>query len=186
MDPWGVEFRTYRSQIKNLPDGISKLLYSITFPHHGKKTVVVKNKMAIVTASQIQDVPSELVESSCSTGYPEPIDQVLGNKLSNVWAQRQLIKGETGEMFETTETIIGGCNLFTSTGFKGLIIEIQDKVGPDGDETTEEAFKEKISGIEDLLRSINVTDYQLTTDCLDPANPNYLCDLAYQYVRVLE
>ena len=135
--------------------------------------------------SRIQD----LIENDCSTGFPESLDTLLGNKLTNMWEQRQMLRGDAGETFRTMTCIIRCINLFSSTGFKGLIIEIESI----GNETGE-IFNNKINDIKDLLKEISITEYQLSQDTLTEqtemnsieSDTDNLCNLAYQYVRVLE
>lgn len=181
LEGWSVEFRTYRCQIKNLPSDASKLMCSITFSHHEKRTVLIKNKLAIITASTSIDVPKALVTNGCCAGTPESIDSILSTRLSNIWTHRQSIKGEAGETFQTTGLLVRAVNLFTYTGFKGLLIEITST-----ENSTTEEFAEKVESIRKMLRGIGVMDVKVSDEFLDPSESNYICDLAYQYVRVLE
>ena len=92
--------------------------------------------------------------------------------------QRQLIKGDAGETLILDGLTVRLVNLFSSTGFKGLLIELQ------ADEAGE--FETKIAGIEGHLAEIRAKDYKTSSDSLGPDTSNEICDLAYQYVRALE
>ncbi|AJU27137.1 Srb2p [Saccharomyces cerevisiae YJM270] len=177
-DPWSIDFRTYRCSIKNLPADVSKLMYSITFHHHGRQTVLIKDNSAMVTTAAAADIPPALVFNGSSTGVPESMDTILSSKLSNIWMQRQLIKGDAGETLILDGLTVRLVNLFSSTGFKGLLIELQ------ADEAGE--FETKIAGIEGHLAEIRAKDYKTSSDSLGPDTSNEICDLAYQYVRALE
>ncbi|KAG0669442.1 mediator of RNA polymerase II transcription subunit [Maudiozyma exigua] len=197
-EPWSIEFKTYRTHIKNYSeDSRSKLMYSMNFSHHPRYNVIIKNKLGLLLSSdkinesvkerdtRIQD----LIENDCSTGFPESLDMLLGSKLTNMWEQRQILRGDAGETFRTINCIIRCINLFSSTGFKGLIIEIES-IG----KGSVEVFNNKVNDIKDLLKEINIADYQISHDTLTEQtdlNPiesdtDNLCNLAYQYVRVLE
>lgn len=181
MEPWSIDFKTYRSSIKNLPEGESRLVCSITFSHHEKKTVLIKNKTALVTTSAPQDVPRALVDNLCCGETPDSIDSILVTRLSNIWTQRQSIKGEAGETFETTGLLIRAVNLFSYTGFKGLLIELNSAKNA----TTEE-FRVSVEKVRLLLQEIGMKDVKISGELLNPTKSNYISDLAYQYVRVLE
>ena len=92
--------------------------------------------------------------------------------------QRQLIKGDAGETLILDGLTVRLVNLFSSTGFKGLLIELQ------ADEEGE--FKAKVAGIEACLTGIHAKDYKTSSDSLSPEAQNEICDLAYQYVCALE
>ncbi|QID88025.1 mediator of RNA polymerase II transcription subunit [Saccharomyces pastorianus] len=135
----------------------------------------------MVTTAAAADIPPALVFNGSSTGVPESIDSILSSKLSNIWLQRQLIKGDAGETLLMDGLTVRLVNLFSSTGFKGLLIELQAG-------TSNEAanFEAKIADIEAHLSEIQVKDYKTSSDSLTPDSDNYICDLAYQYVRALE
>ena len=172
-------------------------MYSMNFSDHSRYNVIIKNKLGLLLSSDkindnVKDRDTriqDLIENDCSTGFPESLDMLLGSKLTNMWEQRQILRGDAGETFRTMDCIIRCINLFSSTGFKGLIIEIES-IG----KGSEEVFNNKINDIKDLLKEINIADYQISQDTLTEQtdlNPtesdtDNLCNLAYQYVRVLE
>ncbi|SMN18461.1 similar to Saccharomyces cerevisiae YHR041C SRB2 Subunit of the RNA polymerase II mediator complex [Maudiozyma saulgeensis] len=196
---WSLEFRTYRTQIKNYSeDSRSKLMYTMNFSHHDENTIIIKNKLGFLLSSDVSisnkitddNRVQNLVENDCSTGFPESFDILLGNKLTNMWEQRQILRGDAGETFKTMNCLIRCINLFSSTGFKGLIIEIEDITK----DCTNETFTTRINEIKELLTEITIKEYQISQDTLNDDEINtdsmnqtdYLCNLAYQYVRVLE
>ncbi|CAR29772.1 hypothetical protein ZYGR_0AD04560 [Zygosaccharomyces rouxii] len=181
LESWSVEFRTYRCLIKNLPPEASRLMYSITFQHHDRKTILIKNKLAMITTSSPSEVPRDLVDNVSSTNSPEPFDQILSSKLSNIWNQRQIIKGEAGETFETTDTLVRAVNLFSYTGFKGLLIELTSP-----EDATAEEFNKSVQRMRTMLEGIGAKDVKVSQENLNPSNCDYISDLAYQYTRVLE
>lgn len=181
LEPWSIDFRTYRCLIKNLPSDASKLMCSITFSHYERRTVLIKNKLALVTTSAPNDVSKGLMANGCCTGTPESIDAILSGRLSNIWTQRQSIKGEAGETFETTDLLVRAVNLFSYTGFKGLVIELHST-----EDATEESFKRDVEKIRSILKEMGMGDVKVSGEQLDPSQTNFISDLAYQYVRVLE
>lgn len=194
----------------------NNVLYSLLFPQK-EKNVLIKNKIAIVTTTSL-DVDSEnssttgtsnnvrkLIDSSSSVWYPEPIDNIISNKLSNMWTQRQLIKGDTGESFITQDgLLIKCCNLSSSFGFKGLLIELKEipkTTNPTSTTTTTSVNDNSnytfcVKTILDILKTIGMKNYKISNDTLNEdmvpstdynTNENTeLCNLAYQYVNVLD
>lgn len=156
-------------------------MYSITFQHHDRKTVLIKNKFSMITTSNPSEVSRDLLDNVASTNSPEPFDQILSSKLSNIWNQRQVIKGEAGETFETTDTLVRAVNLFSYTGFKGLLIELTSPENATGEE-----FGKSIQHMQTILEEIGAKDVKISQENLNPFNCNYISDLAYQYTRVLE
>lgn len=135
----------------------------------------------MITTSSPSEVPKDLIGNVSSTNSPEPFDQILSSKLSNIWNQRQVIKGEAGETFETTDTLVRAVNLFSYTGFKGLLIEL---TSPEG--ATAEEFDKSVQRMRTMLEGIGAKDVKLSQENLNPFNCDYISDLAYQYTRVLE
>lgn len=181
MEPWYVEFKTYRCLIKNLPIEMSRVMYSVLFSHHEKRTVLLQNNHAIITTSNYNDIPSDLIYNGCSSGTSEPIDNVLSTKLSNIWSQRQGIRGDAGETLKTTDLLIRSVNLFSSTGFKGLLIELESI-----DDVSPEEFETSTQRIRNILNEIDSKDIKYSNDILNPSKRNDISDLAYQYASVLE
>lgn len=181
LEPWSVELKTYRCLVKNMPSDASRLMYSITFHHHDRKTILIKNKLSMITTSSSNEVPRDLLSNVSSTTNPEPFDLILTSKLSNIWSQRQVIKGEAGETFETTDTLVRAVNLFSYTGFKGLLIELTSS-----ENASTEEFDRSVNHMRTMLEGIGVKDVKLSQELLNPSSSSYISDLAYQYTRVLE
>ena len=192
-DGWSMEFKTYRTQIKNYPgDSRAKLMYSMNYSFKREYSVIVKNKTALLLSSDASGNSNprvqQLVDSDCSTGFPESFDNLLSSKLSNMWEQRQVLRGDAGESFRTMGYLVRCINIFSSTGFKGLVIQIELS---DDSTASDEDLQSKIDEVTELLQGISITDFKVSTDTLassttNPDPSNYLCHLAYQYVRVLE
>ena len=134
----------------------------------------------MVTTSNLNNIPESLFSNGCCGNGPEPIDVILSTKLSNIWSQRQSIKGEAGETFETTDLIVRAVNLFSSAGFKGLLIELTSNEG-----ASQEEFEQKLENIRSILEGLSMKETRISYEQLDSPKTEYLCDLAYQYVRLL-
>ncbi|SCU86884.1 LAMI_0D03950g1_1 [Lachancea mirantina] len=180
-EKWSFEFKTFRSSVKNLPVGEPKLLHAVTFSHRDNQSVVIRSKSAIVTTAQGSTIPDDLVLNSCSAGACEPFDSVLMSKLSNLWTLRQSIKGDFGSTYKTTELTIRAANIFSYGSFKGLVIELECE-----DDVAAEEFQQRVDKICNYLKDISVGDFRTCSDHIDPSKPHFLCDVAYQYIRVLE
>lgn len=177
-EKWSFELKTFRCSVKNIPLEDTKLMYSITFSHHFNQTITIKNNSAIITSLQ---APEELTANGCSLGTPESFDSILLSKLSNIWTQRQSTKGEFGSTYKTTELTIRAANIFTYGGFRGLLIELESN-----EDITQESFDRRVNNIRTLLTKISITDYKISNDLMNKFKPNFICDLAYQYLKVLE
>ncbi|CCE62817.1 hypothetical protein TPHA_0D01780 [Tetrapisispora phaffii CBS 4417] len=189
LEPWSLEFKTFRKTTKNeRSSNSSNIMYSVSFAHHDKGTVLIHDKYAIITTNNSNDIPKDLILNTCSTGTTEPIDNLLALRLSNIWSQRQGIRGDAGETLQTTNLIVRVVNLFSSTGFKGLLIELNSL----DDDVSEEEFKISVDHVQTVLKDINCKDFKLSTDRLNfnenngNRKLNILSDLAYQYIQVLE
>lgn len=163
-----------------MPASDSKLMHSITFTHRDNRTVTIKNKSAIITTSG-SNVPEQLTSNGCSTNAPEPFDNLLQTKLSNLWTQRQSIKGEFGSTYRTTELVVRATNVFSYGGFKGLLLELECV-----DDVSLEEFEQRVDHIRTFLKEISIVDMKISMQRMAPTKPNFLCDLAYQYVKALE
>lgn len=180
QEKWSFEFKTFRTTVKNVPANDSKLMHSITFTHRDNRTVTIKNKSAIITISG-SNVPERLTSNGCSANAPEPFDNLLQTKLSNLWTQRQSIKGEFGSTYRTTELVVRATNVFSYGGFKGLLLELECV-----DDVSLEEFEQRVDHIRTFLKEISIIDIKISMQRMAPTKPNFLCDLAYQYVKALE
>lgn len=154
-------------------------MYSLHLSHH-KKTLLVKNNNVIITTINQNDIPFDLIFNGCNSGTPSSIDNFLSNKLSNMWSSRQNIKGEGGESILTMNLVIRMVNLFTNTGFKGMLLEIEAV----DDNLEEEKFNECLEKINSILIDINIKDAKIGMNSGTESNP--LCVLGNQYVEALE
>ncbi|AMD19197.1 HBR296Wp [Eremothecium sinecaudum] len=177
-EKWSFELKTFRSTVKNLPQDDTKVMHSLTLTHHDNQTITLKNQSAIVTGYQVQD---QLTSNGCSTGFPEPFDNILISKLSNIWTQRQSIKGEFGSTYETPEFLVRAANVFSASGFKGFLLELECD-----DNSSKGGLNSQLETIKGLLDEIKITDYKICSNNMKEGEMNFLCDLAYQYVKVLD
>ncbi|SCU88415.1 LAFA_0E12552g1_1 [Lachancea sp. 'fantastica'] len=180
-EKWSFEFKTFRFTVKKLPPDSPRLMHSISFSHHGNKTVTIKNKAAIVTSTNPGDIPASQILNGCSSRSSEPFDHLLTSKLSNLWTQRQSIKGDFGSTYQTAELIIRATNVFSYGGFKGLLIELECE-----ENVQDTDFQQRVEKIRKYLKEIGIEDYKICGESMDPLLKNYACDLAFQYVKVLE
>ncbi|SCU87950.1 LADA_0E07228g1_1 [Lachancea dasiensis] len=180
-EKWSFEFKTFRLTVKNLLPDSTRLMHSITLSHMENKSVIVKNKSAIVTSVAQGGLLEGLTLNGCSSGVCESFDNLLASKLSNLWTQRQSIKGDFGSTYQTTELVIRATNVFSYGGFKGLLIEIICE-----DDVSDQEFEQRVSKIRNYLKEISIEDYKICGDFMNPQKRDFICDLAHQYIRVLE
>lgn len=171
-EPWSLDYRTYRSQVRDSQDR-DNLLYSLTLSHHSRRTVLMRGGSGFVlggtTDSSATTVPQQL--QTCSTGFSESVDQLLNSKLSNMWTQRQVVRGDAGDsLLITGDVTVRIVNLFSSTGFKGLLVEV------DG------ASVDSILG---TLKEMGVSDYKFAQQEEEDNNVDTY-RVAELYIKVLE
>ncbi|CCH60129.1 hypothetical protein TBLA_0C03250 [Henningerozyma blattae CBS 6284] len=181
LENWSLEFRTYRSIFKDKKNpNNNSLLYSINLTQFNK-TILIKDGEIILNTVNFNDIPKELLFNGCNNGSSMSIDKLITNKLSNMWSNRQSIRGENGESFVcNNKLIVRIINLFSLTGFKGMLIEIENY---DKKMETQE-FNNHVDKICEFLNDIKVKDYKINKDRTD--EDEFLCDLGQQYVSVLE
>lgn len=192
LEPWSVECKTYRpagrmrasagnngATNENLPanDTSTTPLHCITFAHHGKRTVMVRNGVAMATSAQTADIAQPCAPV---TGPSlDPLDVVLAEKLANLWHQRQVLRGDVGDAFELEHVIVRAVNLFSPSGFKGLLIELQSR--------GQSNWSSELPPIENALKDIGIQGFKSCVETIGTSpSASYICDLAFQYVHVLE
>ena len=156
LDSWSIDFKTFRCQIKTPDLPISKLMYSVTLSHHEKQTVLIKdNGLAVITSS------GGSISGEDTDGTLESFDSLINTKLSNIWNQRQSIKGTAGETFLTMKGfIVRVVNLFSSTGFKGLLVECEEyRSHKTPDDANDDSFEQGIQTVQQLLESLDAVSY---------------------------
>lgn len=89
--------------------------------------------------------------------------------------------GEFGSTYRTTELVVRATNVFSYGGFKGLLLELECV-----DDVSLEEFEQRVDHIRTFLKEISIVDMKISMQRMAPTKPNFLCDLAYQYVKALE
>lgn len=154
-------------------------MHTLTMSHKNNQTVTIKNQSAILTPTH---VPKALYDNEFIFGIPESFDYILLNKLSNIWTQRQSIKGELGVSYQTSDLVIRVNNAFSYSGFQGLLLELESH-----ENQTPEAFEKSVIRVRALLNEMGLNDVKVSLDKFyhSDGSDNDLFDLTYQYLKVL-
>ncbi|CDO93203.1 unnamed protein product [Kluyveromyces dobzhanskii CBS 2104] len=178
-DKWSFELKTFRTSAKNTNPQDTKVMHTLQLSHKNNETVTIKNQSAIITPTY---VPKGLYDNDCVFGTPEPFDYMLSNKLSNIWTQRQSIKGEFGVSYQTADLLIRVNNAFSYSGFQGLILDLESKPSD-----TLEMFQKNVDRIRSMLKEIGLTDVKVSLDDSQKVEEkgSSLFGLAAHYLKVL-
>lgn len=179
-DKWSFELKTFRTSAKNTSAQDTRVMHTLQLSHKSNETITIKNQSAIITPTHVH---KDLYDNGCVFGTPEPFDYMLSNKLSNIWTQRQSIKGEFGVTYHTADLVIRTNNAFSYSGFQGLILEIESK-----SLNSFESFQKSFEKVQGMLREMGLKDVKVSLDKfqkLDTTENFNLFDLAFQYLKVL-
>ena len=156
-------------------------MYTLNLSYTPKQTIsIVNNEVTIFNSDRLKG--DELLDHGCSTGFYDPIDSIIQNKLNALWQPLQGLKGEGGNSYEVTLDeedvfIIRTANCFLHGGFKGFLVEMTyEKGGEDGEEK-----------IKSLIKKLNFPNGKLSFDKLGDGKENkFFGDLAFQYTQALQ
>lgn len=178
-DKWSFELKTFRTSAKNTDPNDTKVMHTVQLSHKNNETVTIKNQSAIITPTY---VTKALYDNGCVFGTPEPFDYMLSNKLSNIWTQRQSIKGEFGVSYQTADLSIRVNNAFSYSGFQGLILELESKSSDNL-----EAFEKNVERVRTMLSGMGLSDVRVSSDKSQGSKQedSSLFDLAAHYLKVL-
>lgn len=193
---WSFSFKIFRNNIYSIPPDVedlvspeNKYLYTLAPSYLGESTITLLNKRSTgVFTSTIKgesttniennlDIPHDHLHFGATTGLNDPFDYFISQKLQSLWTQRQLIKGDGGQIYELENgnLTIRTSNVFLHGNFRGLLIEIEVNEVDDGLLNVFDGVREKYAIPEGVLvRSV-----------LDTRNLDRYGDLCLQYLEVL-
>ncbi|KAI3402749.2 DBP4 [Candida oxycetoniae] len=183
---WNFTFKVFRNNSYSVPEELSathiqdpnvKFLFTLT-PSYlpGSTMTVINGKSAGVFCNSIREevlelgnttelcIPDAHMYLGATTGLNENFDIFVNQKLQSLWTQKQIIKGDGGQIYELENgnLVIRTSNVFMHGSFKGLLvqIEVSDKIAE-----FQKLRPQKV--IETVLKKYNIPSGKLCCDVLD-------------------
>ena len=160
----------------------SKFLHTLTLSYLPDTCIslVNFNSVGIFTNNAINDdspppadgfgFPESYLYRGVTSGYNDPFDMLVGQKLQSLWLQKQNIKGDGGQVYELENgsVIIRTSNVFLHGVFKGLLIQIETK-----------------RDIDAVMDKYSIPRGNMSNKTIDQTNLDLYGDLSLQYAQVL-
>ncbi|CCG23626.1 hypothetical protein CORT_0E00360 [Candida orthopsilosis Co 90-125] len=201
---WNFAFRIFKNNPYAIPREIadqevqnpeSKFMYTLSPSYLPGSTFTLINGRSVgVFSSTIQEEAKELgLQTECipdphldlgaTTGLNDPFDVLANQKLQSLWTQKQMIKGDGGQIYELENgnLCIRTSNVFLHGSFKGLLIQV---------EVSEKSFSMKNVTVSELISNIlkkyGIAGGNVCSDVLDVHSSDRYGDLCWQYSRILD
>lgn len=203
---WGFNFKIFRNNHFSVPPELADTHSSspeTTFLHtlspsymaHTTITLINRKTSGVFCTSVKEEngsddalyaIPDKHLNLGATTGLNDPFDSFVHQKLQAAWSQKQIIRGDGGQIYELQNgnLIFRTSNVFLHGIFKGLLIQIEIL-----DTGIPPAKLSDINEIQALFKTI-IQKYRIPegTTCYDVLNAKHLdtCgDLALQYSYIL-
>lgn len=201
---WNFAFRIFKNNQYAIPNEVahqgslsteSKFMYTLSPSYLPGSTLTLINGRSVgVFSSTIREEATELgLQTECipdthldlgaTTGLNDPFDILANQKLQSLWTQKQMIKGDGGQIYELENgnLCIRTSNVFLHGSFKGLLIQV---------EISDRSFGLKNITAPELILSIlkkyGINEGKVCTDVLDARSRDKYGDLCWQYSRILD
>jgi hypothetical protein len=202
---WNFNFKIFRNNPFSIePENAhtataaanSKFLYTLSPSYLPDSTITLINKSStgVLTNSireELNDsssnidlsIPDDHLHHGATTGLNDSFDTFVSQKLQSLWVQRQLVRGDGGQIYELENgnLTIKTSNVFLHGNFRGLLIQIDlsDSVCDVSNTSSFEGAFEKVRKKYDLL------DGKLCCSVLDSNSLDKYGDLCLQYSEIL-
>ncbi|EGW35103.1 mediator of RNA polymerase II transcription subunit 20 [Spathaspora passalidarum NRRL Y-27907] len=202
---WNFNFKIFRNNPYSIPPDLvettttspeSKFLFTLSPSYLPDSTITLVNgKSAGVFTNLIEEeaselshpteltIPNEHLHRGATTGLNDRFDIFVGQKLQSLWTQRQIIKGDGGQIYELENgnLCIKTSNVFLHGNFRGLLIQIDlndhlcDTKNPD-------SFKQVFDKVSEKY---GIPPGNLCCEVLDTKYLDKYGDLCFQYSKIL-
>lgn len=128
-------------------------------------------------------IPDEHLTDGATTGFNDPFDVFVSEKLQSLWTLRQLVKGDGGNIYELENgnLTIRTSNVFLHGNFRGLLIEI--------DLTNHAVNLRDSTSFEPAFRKVcdryKIPEGTMSCSVLDPKFLDKYGDICLQYLDIL-
>ncbi|KAF6066401.1 TATA-binding related factor (TRF) of subunit 20 of Mediator complex family protein [Candida albicans] len=185
---WNFNFKIFRNNQYSIPQELvdtheqapeSKFLFTLSPSYLRDSTITLIN----VGHPSDLSIPNDHLRRGATTGLNDKFDNFISAKLQSLWTQRQLIKGDGGQIYELENgnLCIRTSNVFLHGNFRGLLIQIEMSNSL-CDTNNHNSFKEHFNKI---VEKYGFPEGNLCCDVLDKKNLDKYGDLCLQYSKIL-
>ncbi|RCK62333.1 Mediator of RNA polymerase II transcription subunit 20 [Candida viswanathii] len=199
---WSFNFKIFKNNQYSIPLELadthtqapeSKYLYTLSPSYLPDSTIsLVNGRSAGVFTNSIEEeinelghptelsIPNEHLHKGATTGLNDRFDAFVGAKLQSLWSQRQLIKGDGGQIYELENgnLSIRTSNVFLHGVFRGLLLEIELSKFDGKTNDVKEKFTE-------IIKKYGFPEGDLCCDVLNSKFLDKYGDLCLQYSKSL-
>ncbi|CAK9440980.1 uncharacterized protein LODBEIA_P48490 [Lodderomyces beijingensis] len=199
---WNFTFKVFRNNSLSVPEEMAEthdqnsavqFLFTLS-PSYlpGSTITVINSSSASVFCNPVREevhelggntelcIPDSHLHLGATTGLNDSFDMFVHQKLQSLWTQKQIIKGDGGQIYELENgnLWIRTSNVFMHGSFKGLLvqIEVSDKRHKDGGEDV----------IQSVIEKYNIPRGKMSCDFLDKNHSDRYGNLCLQYSRTLD
>lgn len=125
-------------------------------------------------------IPNDHLHNGATSGLNDSFDYMINQRLQSLWTQRQVIKGDGGQIYELENgnLTIRTANVSLHGNFRGLLIQLE--IGHSKLETVEidQIFLE-------VMNRYDIPPGNLCHRVMDANNLDEFGDIALQYAEIL-
>lgn len=178
---WNFNFKVFRNNPFSLTNGVaeSKFLHTLSLSYLPEVclTLVNKKSAGVFSNNAAQDAgamgfPDEHLHRGATSGFNDPFDSMVALKLQSLWLQKQVIKGDGGQIYELENgnVTIRTSNVFLHGIFKGLLIQVNTNSSDNVDE---------------VMKKYGIPKGHVCKDTVCTDTQDEYGDLCLQYVEIL-
>lgn len=189
----------FRNNIYSIPPELAeaqnvapenKFLYTWipSYLHDSCVTLINKRTAGVIShvvQEELQEphdfaIHNDHLHNGATLGINDLWDNVVAQRMQSLWTQRQVIKGDGGEIYELENgnLIIRTANVSLHGNFRGLLIQLEV-------DHTKLATSDPEQIFQDLLAKYNIPKGNLCYKVIDSNNYDEFSDLALQYAEIL-
>lgn len=196
---WSFSFKVFRNNIYSIPPNLAdsqsvapenKFLYTWipSYLHDSCVTLINKRTAAVfshIVEEEFQEphpfaIDNAHLHNGATLGLNDLWDTVILLRMQSLWVQRQVIKGDGGDIYELENgnLVIRTANVFLHGNFRGLLIQLEI-------DHTKLATSDSQQIFQDLLAKYDIPKGDLCYKVIDPDNLDEFGDLVLQYAEIL-
>lgn len=196
---WSFSFKIFRNNIYSIPPELAntqttsadnKFLYTWVPSYLNDSCItLIDKKTSAVFSHVVQEelsnpfefaIPNDHLHGGATSGLNDLFDYLINQRLQSLWTQRQVIKGDGGQIYELENgnLTIRTANVTLHGNFRGLLIQLEidnAKVDP---EDIDKVFDQ-------VMSRYDIPSGSLCQDVMDKHNLDEFGDLALQYAEIL-
>lgn len=198
---WNFTFKIFRNNPYSIPPEVAHVqetstdvnfLYTLS-PSHLKDTCItlINKKTVAVHSTAVEEelgdngdpelsIPNDHLHKGATSGLDDSFDFFVNHRLQSLWTQRQLIRGDGGQIYELENgnVVIRTANVVLHGNFRGFLIQIEI-------DHTKLDTSDRSEIFQILSNKYNIPPGKVSYNVLDPNNLDPYGDLALQYADIL-